>query len=110
MIVVADGDVIRNDVRFRESDNPTIIPLGYDELSRQTFGNKDFIVNAMLYLADDDGWMTLRNRTFSIRLLNKQMIGEGTSKWKFLSVAMPLIVMAIVFASVFVWRRKRWNS
>ncbi len=110
MIVVADGDIIRNDVRFRDADNPTIVPLGYDELSRQTFGNKDFIVNAMLYLADDDGWMTLRNRTFTIRLLDKQMIGDGTTLWKFIAVAVPLIVMAFVFGGVYLWRRKKYSQ
>ena len=110
MIVVADGDIIRNDVRFRESENPTIVPLGYDELSRQTFGNKDFIVNALLYLADDEGLMTLRNRTFAIRLLNKQMIGEGTTLWKCLAVALPLVAMAMLFGAVFMWRRNRYSK
>lgn len=110
MIVVADGDIVRNDVRFKDSANPKIVPLGYDEMSRQTFGNKDFVVNAVQYLADDEGWMTLRNRMFSLRLLNKQILGEGTTGWKVLAVGMPLIVLALVFTGVVIVRRKKYGD
>lgn len=109
MIVVADGDIIRNDVRFRDSDNPTIVPLGYDELSRQTFGNKDFIVNSVLYLADDGGWMSLRNRSFALRMLNKQILGEGTFEWKVLAIAMPLVLFAVLALVVFLVRRRKYS-
>lgn len=110
MIVVADGDIIRNDVRFRDAQNPKIVPLGYDELSRQTFGNKDFIINAVQYLADDEGWMTLRNRNFTLRLLDKKKLGDGTTEWKVLAVAMPLVVLAVVFGGVVVWRRRKYGK
>ncbi|GAO31824.1 gliding motility-associated ABC transporter substrate-binding protein GldG [Geofilum rubicundum] len=57
MIVVADGDVIRNDVRMRHGGSPQPMPLGFDEVGNQNFGNKDFILNAIHYLADDEaGW------------------------------------------------------
>ncbi|MCQ2227930.1 MAG: gliding motility-associated ABC transporter substrate-binding protein GldG [Bacteroidales bacterium] len=109
MIVVADGDIIRNDVRFRTSQNPKIVPLGYDELTRQTFGNKDFIVNAVQYLADDEGWMSLRNRTFTIRLLNRQEIGNGTLFYKVLAVVMPVVLMALLFGVVAIVRRRKYS-
>lgn len=110
MIVVADGDIIRNDVRFKETANPKVVPLGYDELSRQTFGNKDFIVNAVQYLADDEGWMSLRNRMFSLRLLDKHQLGEGTTGWKTIAVALPLLLLAIVFAGVVFIRKNKYAS
>lgn len=96
MIFVGDGDVIRNDVRFRHSDNPTVVPLGFDEMSRQTFGNKDFIVNAVQYLADDDGLMALRNRSFELRLLDRQKISQGTLSYKLLALLAPLAAIALV--------------
>ncbi len=110
MIVVADGDIIKNEVRFRNSDNPSIVPLGYDEMSRQTFGNKDFIVNAVQYLADDEGWMTLRNRTFSLRLLDKEKIGAGTTHWKVCAVAIPLLVVFLFGIIIVLIRRVKFGK
>ncbi len=108
MIVVSDGDVVRNDVRFRASENPTIVPLGYDEMTRQTYGNKDFVVNAVQYLTDDDGWMQLRNRTFTLRLLDKEKIGAGTTKWKVTAIAIPLIFISLCGLGVWLERRRRF--
>lgn len=110
MIVVADGDIIKNEVRFRNSDNPSIVPLGYDEMSRQTFGNKDFIVNAVQYLADDEGWMVLRNRTFSLRLLDKEKIGAGTTTWKVSSMVIPLAIVFIFGIIVVLIRRYKFGK
>ncbi|MBE6341714.1 MAG: gliding motility-associated ABC transporter substrate-binding protein GldG [Bacteroidales bacterium] len=109
IIVVADGDIIRNDVRLRHSDQPNIIPLGYDELSRQTFGNRDFIVNAVQYLADDEGWSALRNRTITLRLLNKHLLAEGTTIYKILSIAIPLVMLAIAALVIFIVRKRKYN-
>jgi ABC-2 type transport system permease protein len=94
MMVVADGDIIRNQIRFKQS-NPQILPLGYDEGSQQQYGNKDFIVNAVNYLCDEDGWMQLRGRHLTLRLLDKQKLSEGTAWLKWLNVALPILLMAL---------------
>lgn len=109
MIFVGDGDVIRNDVRFRASANPTLVPLGYDDITRQTYGNKDFIVNAVQYLADDDGLMALRNRTFSLRLLDRQKISAGTTLYKVLTLLLPLLIVGLTGGVVSFIRRRRFS-
>ncbi|MCT4587075.1 MAG: gliding motility-associated ABC transporter substrate-binding protein GldG [Carboxylicivirga sp.] len=108
MLVVADGDIIRNPVRFKQS-NPQFLPLGYDEGSRQVYGNKDFIVNAVNYLCDEDGWMQLRGRHLTLRLLDKQKIAAGTTMWKWLNVALPLLVVLLT-SLIFVFIRHRRYS
>ncbi|MBQ3634742.1 MAG: gliding motility-associated ABC transporter substrate-binding protein GldG [Bacteroidales bacterium] len=108
MIVVADGDIIRNGVRFKHTANPSIVPLGYDELSRQTYGNSDFIVNAVQYLADDGGLMELRNRTFDLQLLDRQMISAGTVSYKVVTIAVPLLIITIVGFAIYIMRRRRY--
>lgn len=110
MIVVADGDIIRNDVRFRNSQQPNIIPLGYDELSRQTFGNKDFIVNSLLYLTDDDGWMQLRTRTFTLRMLDREKIMRGTTELKAIALAVPIIIIFAFGITVVLIRRAKFGK
>ncbi|WP_430815229.1 gliding motility-associated ABC transporter substrate-binding protein GldG [Carboxylicivirga sp. RSCT41] len=105
IMVVADGDIIRNQVRFKET-NPQILPLGYDEGSQQQYGNKDFIVNAVNYLCDEDGWMQLRGRHLTLRLLDKQRIAEGTAWLKWLNVVLPILLMGIG-SLVFIYIRHR---
>ncbi len=105
MMVVADGDIIRNDVRFKAS-NPQILPLGYDEGSRQVYGNKDFIVNAVNYLCDDEGWMQLRGRHLTLRLLDKQKLSEGTAWWKWLNIVLP-VLLVIAGSALFTYLRYR---
>lgn len=105
LMVVADGDIVRNQVRFKES-NPRITPLGYDEGSQQTYGNKDFIVNAVNYLCDDDGWMQLRGRHLTLRLLDKAKLSQGTVVWKWLNVGLPILLVALG-SLIFIYIRKK---
>jgi len=86
-IVVADGDIIRNESTAKDS---TTIPLGYDRYMNQQFGNKDFIQNAVLYLADNEGWMQLRSRTLKLRLLNKKITNEDRITWQLINVLVPI--------------------
>jgi ABC-2 type transport system permease protein len=108
MIVVADGDIVRNGVRFR-STNPQISPLGYDDLTRQTFGNKQFIVNALNYLTDDEGWMELRSRNYALRLLDKERLGKEASFWKLINLLVPVLIVLIT-GLLFNWLRVRRYS
>nr|WP_321410756.1 gliding motility-associated ABC transporter substrate-binding protein GldG [uncultured Carboxylicivirga sp.] len=109
LMVIADGDIIKNEVRFKES-NPRITPLGYDEGSQQVYGNKDFIVNAVNYLCDDDGWMQLRGRHLTLRLLDRAKLSQGTAKWKWLNVGLPVVL--VIFGSLLfiVIRKKRYGK
>lgn len=106
MIVVGDGDVARNDVRMRHTPNPTIVPLGYDELSRQTYGNQDFLLNAVLYLADDQGLMELRNRSFALRLLDRAKIAAGTNAYKATALVLPLLLIGIIGLAIVCGRKR----
>lgn len=109
MIVVADGDIIRNDVRLKYSGSPQILPLGFDELSNQTFGNKQFIINAIHYLADDEGWMALRGRSYALRLLNKDKLGQELSFWKGLNIGLPIVFLLLAGIIIPVWRKRRYG-
>ena len=65
MIVVADGDVAKND--FQRS-NGQIFPLGFDRNTKQTFANRIFLLNCVNYLLDDEGMLQLRSREVKLRL------------------------------------------
>lgn len=105
MIVVADGDIIRNDIE-QHREGLMLVPLGYDRVTRQTHGNKDFIVNAMLYLTDDEGVMQLRNRRIDLRLLNRAVVDSQRDMWTWINTLLPVVLLAI-FGGIFFWIRKR---
>jgi len=105
-IVVADGDIIRNEVSLKDSVS---IPLGFDRYMNQQFGNKDFIQNAVLYLADNDGWMQLRSRTLKLRLLNKKITNEDRIIWQLGNVLIPITLLLIFGIGYQIIRKRKYT-
>ena len=106
-IVVADGDIIRNEVSLKDS---TKIPLGLDRFTNQQFGNKEFIQNAVIYLADNDGWMQLRSRSLKLRLLNKKITNEYRIIWQVINVLTPISLLLILGISYQIIRKKKYSK
>ena len=102
MIVVADADIIRNEVR-KVGTEETPIPLGQDNYSGQVFGNRDFLINCLNYLVNDNGIMELRSRELKLRLLNKSLIKADKLKWQLINIVSPvlLVIMAGLLYSYF---------
>lgn len=105
MIVVSDGDMIRNDIR-NTPNGTMILPLGMDRFTREVFGNKEFIVNAMNYLTDQEGLIQLRSKEFKIRLLDKTKIQEHHLKWQLINTVLPVLVV-IILGFFYNYLRKR---
>lgn len=105
-IVVADGDIIRNEITAKDS---ITIPLGFDRYMNQQFGNKEFIQNAVLYLADNDGWMQLRSRTLKLRLLNKKITNKDRITWQLANVLIPLSLLLIFGISYQIIRKRKYT-
>jgi ABC-2 type transport system permease protein len=103
MIVVADGDVARNEY---QRSTGQVYPLGFDRNTQQTFANKTFLLNCVNYLLDDEGMLQLRSREVKLRLLDKKKIKSQRSKWQFVNVAVPLLFV-IAFAVLQFYIRKR---
>ncbi len=110
IFVAGDGDLIRNDVQATAKGNIPMI-LGYDKDTRQTFGNKEFILNVINYMTDDQGLIALRSREFKLRLLDKTRIrtAEMQLKWKMLNTVLPVAIIC-VFGLLFTYFRKRKYS
>lgn len=107
MIIVSDGDVIKNQV---QSSTGKVYPLGYDRYTQQQFGNKTFILNCMNYLLDDSGLITVRTRDIQIRLLNKTIISEQKLKWQLICILSPIIII-MLYGLFSGWlRKKRYAS
>lgn len=107
MIVVADGDIIRNQIEVR-TRKP--LPLGYDQYTQNTYGNKAFIENAISYLVDGESLLDIRSREFKIRLLDPDKKVNQRLRWQMVNILIPtglVILLGVVMSLI---RKKRFGS
>jgi gliding-associated putative ABC transporter substrate-binding component GldG len=109
MIVIADGDIIRNEIR-RSGSTVTPVPLGLDRYTMQTFGNKDFLINCLNYLVDDNGIMQLRSRELKMRLLNKQLVKNNLFLIRIINVVLPLLLVIVAGLAYSIIRKKMYAN
>jgi ABC-2 type transport system permease protein len=109
MIVISDGDIIRNEVR---TSGGSMIPLtlGLDRYTMQTFGNRDFIVNCVNYLVDNDGLMQLRSREMKMRLLDKTAIRKHKVVIQLVNVTVPVLIVIIAGLFYNIIRKRRYTG
>ncbi|TPV33313.1 gliding motility-associated ABC transporter substrate-binding protein GldG [Paucihalobacter ruber] len=101
MLVISDGDVIKNDVLRKQPQD-----LGFDRSGNQPVGNKEFLLNAVNYMLQDDGLVKLRSKEVAIAFLDPEKIAPEKTKWQVIAVALPLLILA-VFSLVFGYLRKQ---
>lgn len=105
MIVIADADMIRNEVS-RSGLNESPLPLGQDKYTGQIYGNRDFLINCLNWLVDKNGIMELRSREMKLRLLNTQIVKTQRLKWQVINTAGPLAIV-ILAGFIYNYLRKR---
>ncbi len=105
MIIIGDGDMIKNEV----SAEGEIYPLGFDRHSQKTYpGNAEFFVNAVNYLCDDAGLMSVRARELKIRLLDKEKIRNQQITWQVINTIAPVLIVIIAGVIITFLRRKKY--
>ena len=103
MVVISDGDVARN--RFRSDGR--VLPLGYDRYARRVvYDNKEFLLNAINYLLQEDALISVRSRSIQLRSLDDARIRAERSGWQFVAVGMPLLVVMLLAGAVLTTRRR----
>ena len=103
MIVIADGDIIKNQV----SSKGDISPLGFDRNTGRTFANKKFLLNCIDYLIDDSGLIEVRSKEIKLRLLNRVKASENKTFWQVLNMGLPILLIVIFgLINSFIRRRK----
>ncbi len=103
MIICSDGDLIKNQIDFAQHYP---LPLGFDQFTRQSFGNKDFIKNSVNYLTQKNGLIAIRSREINLRLLDKTLVEQNILLIQFINVVLPLLLV-LVFGLLFAYLRKR---
>ena len=102
MIVVSDGDVIKNQV----DKNFQPLELGFDKWTNKYYGNKEFVLNCVNYLLDDSGLINIRTKEVNLPLLDKEKVFENYTSTQALTVGLPIVIVAL-FGIFFVYFRRR---
>jgi gliding-associated putative ABC transporter substrate-binding component GldG len=105
MIVISDGDLIRNQL----DKNGQPVELGYDQRSGNLYDNKDFMMNCVNYLLDDNGLINIRSKDVDLPLLDKEKVYESYASIQFLTIGLPLLIL-LIFGALFTYLRKRKYS
>ncbi|MBF6609479.1 MAG: gliding motility-associated ABC transporter substrate-binding protein GldG [Flavobacterium sp.] len=102
MIVVADGDIIRNqlDKDFRPME------LGFDKWTNKLYGNKEFLMNSVNYLLDDTGLINIRSKHVELPVLDQEQVYANYTRTQVITVGVPLLVL-LVFGFTFTFLRSR---
>jgi ABC-2 type transport system permease protein len=101
MVVISDGDVIKNDVVRNKPKE-----LGFDQLTGKAFGNKEFLLNTVNYLLDDTGLINIRTKEINIAFLDSEKIKDNKGKWQLVNIVLPLLLLGL-FGFGFNYLRKR---
>jgi ABC-2 type transport system permease protein len=108
MIFVSDGDMVRNQLGMDNMGNIFPYPLGADRYSGMAFGNKNFLLNAVNYLCDDEEILQVRSKDFKMRLLDSNRILKEKTRWQTLNLMLPLLLIGILGVSLASVRRVRY--
>ena len=109
MIIVADGDMVLNDVVKKEP-----LPMGmnsftYGSQYEYRFANKDFFTNCLDYLVDQSGLSDAKAKDYTLRLLDTKKLAVQKTNWQLINIVAP-ILLVILFAVLFQWLRRRKYS
>lgn len=107
VILVGDGDLVVNDI---DSRREVPYPIGFDRVSRNIYANRDFILNALEFLTDENGLITSRNKEVKVRLLDKVKIHEERFRWQTANLLIPLLVIVFGGLSNILLRRRKFTS
>jgi len=101
MIVISDGDI----VNYNYVNKKPLIN-GVDKWTKQVYGNKDFLINSVNYLLDEDGLINIRSKEIALSFLNKEKVYQQKTTWKLINIGLP-IVLIVLFGMLFNYFKKK---
>jgi len=106
-IVITDSDFMKNEVNYRDNSAE---PIGFDIWERQIFpGNKDFILNSVEYMLDENGVLDSRAKEVKLRMLDVVKTKTEKRYWQFFNILLPLLLLLIFGVSYNAIRKKRYS-
>ena len=102
MIIISDPNLIKNQFLKGQA-----LPLGLDKHTGKQYGNKNFILNSIDYLLNNNSFIDIRSKNIQLRLLNQQKISTEKRFWQWLNMLIPLTLIIIyAYALAFIRKKK----
>lgn len=105
MVIIADGDIMKNDV-VRNTPQE----LGFDRWTGKNYGNKEFLLNTVNYLLDDNGLINIRSKEITVAFLNQEKIAKEKTKWQLVNIGLPLVLLALFGFGFNYFRKKKYTT
>ena len=107
LIVVGDGDIVMNQIV--KGNQP--LPMGmnaftYGSQRQFPFANKEFLLNSLDYLIDENGLSEAKGKEYKVRLLDTKKVNVEKMYWQILNILLPIFMMGL-FTVVINWIKKR---
>jgi ABC-type uncharacterized transport system involved in gliding motility auxiliary subunit len=74
------------------------------------YDNKEFLMNCMNYLLDDQALISVRSRTIELRKMAEEKIISSGNAIKAINTVVPIVIVMVLGLIQFMWRKKRWTS
>ncbi|WP_121354203.1 gliding motility-associated ABC transporter substrate-binding protein GldG [Flavisolibacter nicotianae] len=106
MIVVADGDMVLNDVSTQQG--PLAMGMNLFTVGSQyeyQFANRNFFLNCLEYLTSNSAIIQTRNKEVVLRALDPKKVETEAGKWRFLTIVLPIVL--VILAGVVYQRLRR---
>lgn len=107
MIVIADGDIIKNRYNYEEQSG---YPLGYDAYTQTMYANKEFLLNAINYLTGDEEMMSTRSRSIKLRKLDVMKSKQQRTLYQWTNLLLPLAMVAAAGVAITLTRKNRYKK
>ena len=115
MVVIGDGDLIRNELGMSEKGQLLPYGLQFEPLVRDQnnqvatmYGNGIFFTNLMDRMMGNEHLISLRSRMKIVRLLNREEISINRRSWQTFNLTIPVILVLVLGLIQWYIRRRKF--
>jgi ABC-2 type transport system permease protein len=106
-LVAGDGDLVMNSVTRGNQPLPMgMNPYTYGTQREFPFANKEFLLNALEYMVNDQGLSEAKNKEYKLRLIDTKKANAEKMYWQSFNLILPIGLMWL-FGFVFQAIRRR---
>jgi len=117
MVIIGDGDIIRNELGYSNKGNLVPYRLEFDPNVRDNagnlvpyHGNGIFFLNLVDYIMGNDYLIPLRSRQKTQRLLDRKAISLERYKWQTINMVVPILFVVLLAMIQLFIRKKKYTK
>ncbi|MCB0478511.1 MAG: gliding motility-associated ABC transporter substrate-binding protein GldG [Crocinitomicaceae bacterium] len=123
MLVVSDGEILKNDydsMMMKTTNQPEYryYSLNFNKYDIQghqgrpemVYGNEEFLQNMIDYVMEDETLIDIRSKSITMRLLDKEKVASQKSMWKFINIVVPLVLILVLAVVMIIIRKRKYAS